>query len=324
MENISGPLSVRKGLLTSALVLTGIILMACGTLPIPKLLISSTPIQPQLTEKSSVGVTPEVSETPFVEMTPTEMEKNEELRNKEEVVKNINEFLNEEGKYSLESFQSQSQYFFGESELREGEIPLGLINTVIGQFILLGSNYDDEAKTMHLYLGTLDIDKRRVVFEYNFSRTFEFGPMEPPITLIERQTALYEYIAANIDDTDTSKIISPDDWESFFAENLSKPISLRWYMYPSDEEMSRFGYGGQAHILEYDLGRELRVVIGERLNQLGGGKYDYQGIVLSEDEIEMMMACLWSKESFRGVESLDAECPSNHGMSNIFVRRLWE
>lgn len=269
-------------------------------------------------QTQTVKVTPPATITPTVALTPTpEATATEVVSDEErtvEIVRNINEYLAGEGKYSLEELKKNSQYFFGETDLINGELPLGMIRPTIGQFILLGGNYDRDTKLMHLYLGTTDKEKNRIVFDYNFQRTFIFGPEEPPVFLSQERTSMYSFIATGRG-IELGDIDSLDKWAIFVEENTSKPVSIALYTTLMAEE-----WGNQDWVKKYDLSEDFRIAMYNELNKFGEA-VGYEPSKKEVFESKRYLTCMWRQNDFKGVESLDAACPSDFGTTSVYIRR---
>lgn len=248
---------------------------------------------------------------------PTEVVDNEKIQ-KEEIAKNINEFLNSEGKFSLESFQANSQYFFGESDLKEGELPLGMVKRSFGQFILLGSQYDENSKIMHLYLGATDINKNRVAFDFNFKKNID-RTVEPPVGLQTIKSSLYSMSSS---DAISGMLDGRSDWDSFLKENMFKPISLSLMTESYVEIRERNGKKSDKWIYGYDDAMDFRIALYSRLGKYGEAVDYNPEKVLDDETINKNLICFWTGENFNGVDSLSiTNCPTNNYLFETVIRR---
>jgi len=238
-----------------------------------------------------------------------------EAERKKEIAKNINDYLNSEGNYTLENIQANHQYFFGETDVIKGILPLGMIRRIIGQFILIDANYDFDSKLMHLYLGTIDAEKNRVVFDYNFLRDFVDESVRPPVNLIQERTSLYAKIA-----TGNGKMLDRinvlEKWNKFIEENRSKPISIDLFTTLMTEE-----WGNQNWIKEFDSYLDLRIALFNQLPKFGQAVGYLPTKKIGEEESKEYLKCMWTKNNFKGIESLSEACPSDYGIINIYIRR---
>lgn len=265
----------------------------------------------------TTGMPTQIEPTAEPTVAATEVVDNEKLQ-KEEIAKNINEFLNSEGKFSLESFQQNSQYFFGESDLKDGELPLGMVKRWFGQFVLLGSQYDDESNVMHLYLGATDINKNRVAFDFNFEKNLD-RTVEPPIGLLAIKSSLYSMSAG---DAPLGMLDGRSDWNSFLDENMFKPISLSLMTESYAEIKKNFGKKPDKWVYGYDNAMDYRIALYTQLGKYGEAVDYNPEKVLDSGTISENLKCFWTLENFNGVDSLNTvDCPSNNYLFEVVVRQ---
>jgi hypothetical protein len=296
-----------KGIITvmSLIIITALFLSSCGSIQGTEI-IDAQPVEIAVSTTTPTQVEPIIDET----------------MRKEEIVNNINDYLNGEGEYSVESFLSRSSYFFGPDYLMKGELPLGMITSHLGQFILVDSYYNSKSKTIYLYLGAVDKNGERVVLEYNFARTFFSGSVGDPTGLTEKNTPILDLVGRSTGSDKFKPIFSSDEWNIFLEENEGMPIVLMWDTTSVYEKT--IADGGQLHqpiMVEYDLGMDLRIAIYNRLQKLGRALSYNPSKTLSDKETQIFTVCLWGNDNFKGLDSLDDQCPSGHGIINLYVRR---
>jgi len=108
LNKILGRMSLWHIFVIGSLVVVGLMLAACNQLSTPQSTATAAPFQAQETETGHMDVTPEVTETLFVEDTPTAVVVEEgaiSAERKEEIISNVNAFLNAEGRFSEEELR---------------------------------------------------------------------------------------------------------------------------------------------------------------------------------------------------------------------------
>lgn len=267
------------------------------------------------TSKPTATETASPTTTATASPTVTETFKIAEKERKQEIAKNIIDYLNSEGIYTLENIQANHQYFFGETDVIKGILPLGMINTTIGQFFLIDANWDVDTSIMHLYLGAVDRGKNRIAFDYNFSRNFNDESAHPPVLLIQEKSSLYTSMATQKGEM-LESIATLEEWNFFVEGNRSKPISINLYTRFMVEE-----WGKQNWVKEFDSYIDLRIAMFNQLPKFGYAVGYEPSIKIGEEESKEYLKCMWTKENYKGMESLNEMCASDYGMISIYIRR---